>query len=153
MVLFIKLNNTIFFIGTKGYRAINYFYVINQSPKMKILFLTSLVIFISCFSSFGQLQLKEAKLGKGIENRVLTEESSTFPLNSKVYMWMKFSGGTGNITINWKNGTHTHSNSLTVGGDPWRTWAFATAYYAGEWTVSVTDDKGAPLKELTFTVQ
>ena len=120
---------------------------------MKNLFLITSVIILSYLPSFGQLQVKEAKFGKGIENRNLTEESSTFSLNSKVYLWMKFSGGTGNITINWKNGTHTHSNNLNVSSDPWRTWAFATAYYAGDWTVSVTDDKGVSLKELTFTVQ
>ena len=120
---------------------------------MKTLLLTFTISIFSFLTSFGQLQVKEAKLGKGVESRVLTEESSTFSLNSKVYLWMKFSGGTGNVTITWKNGTHTHSNNLNVEGDPWRTWAFATAYYSGEWNVSVTDDKGTSLKELNFTVQ
>jgi len=120
---------------------------------MKNLFITASLIAFSFLPSFGQIQVKEAKLGKGIENRVLTEESSSFSINSKVYLWMKFSGGTGSVIVTWKNGTHTHSNNLNVGGDPWRTWAFATAYYAGEWTVSVTDDKGTSLKEMAFTVQ
>ena len=120
---------------------------------MKSLFLTASVIAFSFLSSFGQIQVKEAKLGKGIENRVLTEESSSFSINSKVYLWMKFSGETGSVTVTWKNGAHSHTNNLNVGGDPWRTWAFATAYYPGEWTVSVTDDKGTSLKEMTFTVK
>ena len=41
---------------------------------MKNLFITASLIAFSFLPSFGQIQVKEAKLGKGIENRVLTEE-------------------------------------------------------------------------------
>jgi hypothetical protein len=120
---------------------------------MKNIIFTLFVLAVSSVACFAQLQVKEAKLGKGVENRLLTEESTAFATNSKIYLWMKLSGGTGNVTVTWKNGTHTHSNELAVSGNPWRTWAYATAYYPGNWTVSVTDDKGTSLKEMAFTVQ
>ncbi len=95
----------------------------------------------------------EAKLGTGIQDRMLTEEATEFELNSKAYVWFKVSGGTGDITVTWKNGDYSHSTTLSVGGSPWRTWAEKTLRNSGEWTVIVTSSDGAVLKELKFTVK
>lgn len=117
-------------------------------------FLFATVLFsLSFLPAFGQMKINEAKLGKDVQNRVVTEEATSFALQSKVFVWVKTSGGTGELTANWKNGNHSHTSTLTIGGDPWRTWAYMTAYSAGQWTVSITDDKGTVLKEMTFTVQ
>jgi hypothetical protein len=100
------------------------------------------------------IQITDAKLGTGVENRLLTGEDSTFTADAKVYLWMRITGATGEaLTVTWKNGTAIHSTTLNVGGSPWRTWANKTVAKAGEWTVSVADSKGASLKELTFTVK
>jgi hypothetical protein len=102
----------------------------------------------------GSLQIAEAKLGTNVENRELTGEDSTFALNSKVFLWMKVTGGASDqISVIWKNGEMTHSTTLMIGGSPWRTWATKTATKAGEWSVSVTDTAGNVLKDLMFKVE
>ena len=35
----------------------------------------------------GSLQVAEAKLGKGVQDRQITEEATTFAVNDKVYLW------------------------------------------------------------------
>jgi hypothetical protein len=102
----------------------------------------------------GGIQITEAKLGTGVENRELIGEDSTFALSSKVFLWMKVTGGTSDqITVIWKNGETTHPTTLMIGGSPWRTWATKNATKAGEWSVSVTDTAGSVLKEMTFKVE
>lgn len=121
--------------------------------KNKITLLFSAFLFSTFIPVFGQIKITEAKLGKGVQDRVVTEEATTFTKDSKVYFWMKTSGGTGELTVTWKSGSKANTRTLNVGGDPWRTWAYMTAYSAGDWTVSVTDDKGAVLKEMSFKVE
>lgn len=100
------------------------------------------------------LQIAEAKLGKGVQDRAITDEATTFAVNDKVYLWLKLTGsGSDTVTVTWKTGDSTSSTTLQVGGDPWRTWANKTVWKAGEWTVTVTDASDRVLKELTFTVQ
>jgi len=95
----------------------------------------------------------EVKLGTGILDRMITEEATEFELNSKAYVWLKLSGGTGDITVTWKSGDYSHSTTLSIGGNPWRTWAEKTLRQYGEWTVTVTSADGSVLKELKFTVK
>ena len=100
------------------------------------------------------VQVAEAKLGKGVQDRQITEEASSFAVNDKVYLWLKLTGGPSDpIKVDWKVGDSTDSVSLKVGGDPWRTWSSKTAFKAGDWTVTVSDAAGNTLKELKFTVQ
>jgi hypothetical protein len=100
------------------------------------------------------LQVTEAKLGKGIQDRAIAEESSSFAVNDKVYLVLKLTGGPSDpIKVTWKTGDATDSVTLKVGGNPWRTWSNKTAWKAGDWTVTVTDAGGQVLKELTFKVQ
>jgi hypothetical protein len=101
----------------------------------------------------GGLQVADAKLGKSVENREIKDEATTFAVGDKVFLWLKVTGGPGDIKVNWKLGDNTDSVSLNIGGNPWRTWSSRTVGKAGSWTVTVTDAAGATLKELTFTVQ
>ncbi len=100
------------------------------------------------------LQVADAKLGKGVQDRNITEEATTFAVNDKVYLWVKLTGGGSDaIKVNWKVGDSTDTVTLKVGGSPWRTWSSKTAWKAGDWTVTVTDASDQVLTELKFTVQ
>jgi Protein of unknown function (DUF2914) len=101
----------------------------------------------------GSLQVAEAKLGKGVQDRQITEEATTFAVNDKVYLWLKVTGGPAELKVNWKIDDQTDAVSLKIGGSPWRTWSTKTAFKAGDWTVTVTDAGGQVLKEMKFTVQ
>lgn len=100
------------------------------------------------------LEVAEAKLGKSVENRELAEETTTFALNDRAYLWMRVTGGPADsITVTWKTGENTYESKLNIGGSPWRTWSYKTCYVAGPWTVTITDAQGTVLKELSFTVE
>ena len=101
----------------------------------------------------GSPQVAEAKLGKGVQDRKITEEATTFAVNDKVYLWLKVTGGPAELKVNWKVDDQTDSVTLKIGGNPWRTWSTKTAFKAGDWTVTVTDAGGQVLKEMKFTVQ
>ena len=104
-------------------------------------------------SKMSGLQITEAKLGSNVEDRVLIGEDSTFNVNTKVFLWMRITGGASDqIMVTWKFGATTHITTLIVGGSPWRTWATKTVSKDGDWTVSVTDTSGRVLKEMMFKV-
>src|SRR3954467_7102345 len=96
------------------------------------------------------LQVSDAKLGKGVENKEIKDEATEFAVGEKAFLWLKLAGGTGDFKVNWKVGDATDTVSLTAGGTPWRTWSNKTLHKAGAWTVTVTDAAGATLKEMTF---
>jgi hypothetical protein len=111
------------------------------------------VLTFSSFAASAQnLEVSEAKLGKGVQNRALTDETTTFAVNEKAYLWLRVTGGPGDVKVNWSIGDHTDRVPLNIGGNPWRTWANKTLWQAGEWKVTVTDGDTV-LKELTFQVQ
>jgi hypothetical protein len=100
------------------------------------------------------IQIVDAKLGTDVKDRTIVDENTTFPLNSKVFVWLKIAGAVSEtITVKWANGDLTHETQLSIGGSPWRTWANKTVAKTGDWTVTVTDGSGNVLKELTFKVQ
>jgi hypothetical protein len=39
------------------------------------------------------LEVADAKLGKGVQDRNITEEATTFAVNDKGYLWLKLTGG------------------------------------------------------------
>jgi hypothetical protein len=122
----------------------------------KLLSLLTLVVFavLPLAALSDGLQVADAKLGKGVQDRKITEEASTFAVNDKVYLWLKLTGGPADsVNVNWKVGDSTDTVSLKVGGDPWRTWSNKTAWKAGDWSVTVTDAGGQVLKEMTFKVE
>lgn len=96
----------------------------------------------------------EAKLGKDVVDRELSEEASTFSVGERVYLWMRVTGAAGDsITVTWTHGEHSYDVMLGVGGSPWRTWAYKTAAYPGDWSVSVSDSQGNVLKQMSFKVE
>jgi hypothetical protein len=121
---------------------------------ISVLFLTAI-----CFSQERALaeqvlKVVDAKLGKSVENREIVGEDSIFTQNEKVYLWMKVTGGPADsLTVTWKHGTETYEAKLNIGGTPWRTWAYKTAWLTGEWSVTVSTASGEVLKEMNFTVK
>ncbi|HEY7759656.1 MAG TPA: DUF2914 domain-containing protein [Burkholderiales bacterium] len=101
------------------------------------------------------LKVAEAKLGKGVQDREITEEATAFALNERAYLWLRVNGGPADpIQVTWKSGDHTDTVPLKIGGGPtWRTWSSKTLWKAGDWTVTVTDAGGHVLQEVSFTVQ
>lgn len=100
------------------------------------------------------IQIVDAKLGKDVKDRMIVDEDSSFALESKVFLWLKVVGGTNEtIVVIWKRNSSFHETKLTIGGNPWRTWASKTVYKPGNWTVTITDSDGKVLKELNFKVQ
>ncbi len=100
------------------------------------------------------IQLVDARLGKDVKDRAVVDEDSVFSKGSKVFLWMKFTGGASDqVTVTWKTATFSHNTSIVVGGSPWRTWASKTVGKSGDWTVTVTDAGGKVLKELSFKVE
>lgn len=103
--------------------------------------------------TMSALTVAEAKLGKGVQDREIVDDTTTFALNDRVYLWLRVTGGPADsITVTWKTGDQSHSSKLNIGGSPWRTWSYKTAYTAGDWTVTVSDAAGNVLKEMAFTV-
>ena len=106
--------------------------------------------------SFSQdaVQVAEVKLGKGVQDRRVTEEASAFAINEKAYLWLRINGGAGQtIKVVWRNAELTDAVTLNLGGSPWRTWSSKTLAKAGDWTVTVTDASDQVLHEASFTVQ
>jgi hypothetical protein len=100
------------------------------------------------------MQVAASKLGKGVENREITEEATTFAVNEKAYLWMRVTGGEGqSVKVNWRTGDITDTVTLDIGGNSWRTWSSKTLWQAGAWTVTVTGPDDAVLAEIAFTVE
>lgn len=100
------------------------------------------------------LQVTEAMLGRSVENRELIDTASTFEVNDRVYLWLKVTGGAAgdSVTVIWKHGEHAYTTMLGIGGSSWRTWAYKTAWDAGDWAVTVADKDGNVLKEMSFKI-
>ncbi len=107
----------------------------------------------SVVASAQALEVSEAKLGKGVQDRQIVDETTTFAVNEKAYLWLRVTGGPGDITVTWSIGDHSDSVPLNIGGSPWRTWANKTLWQAGEWKATVTDSNGQVLNEISFQVQ
>jgi hypothetical protein len=114
---------------------------------------TALLIPLAALSQ-GSVTVADAKLGKGIQDREITEEATAFAVNDKGYLWLRVTGGPSDpVQVTWKSGDHTDTVSLKVGAATWRTWSSKTLWKAGDWTVTVTDAGGNVLKEIAFSVQ
>jgi hypothetical protein len=117
-----------------------------------------LILVVPVVAQEGQMEMKklevaDAKLGKDVQDRKIVDETTTFEVNEKAYLWMRVVGGpSDSITVTWKTGDMSYESKLNIGGSSWRTWANKTLYNAGPWTVTVTDASGTVLKEMSFTV-
>ena len=117
------------------------------------LFAAAVLLFSSAAVSAQALEVSEAKLGKGVQNREIVDEATTFAVNERAYLWLRVTGGPGEINVTWSIGDHSDTVPLKIGGSPWRTWANKTLWQAGDWKVTVTDSAGQVLKEISFQVQ
>jgi hypothetical protein len=122
---------------------------------MKKLFAAFAVLaFLAPGLVFAQAQVTEAKLGKDVVDRQIVDESKTFALNEKAFLWMRIEGAADEtINVTWTNGENNYPVSLNIGANPWRTWSSKLLHIPGEWAVAVTDAAGRPLYETTFNVE
>ena len=104
--------------------------------------------------AFPAGKVTEAKLGKSVVDRRITEETTAFAPGEKAFLWLKVEDAAGeSLTVTWQVDGQTYPATLAIGGTPWRTWASKTLHIAGEWTVTVTDAAGVTLNETKFTVK
>ncbi|HZF24336.1 MAG TPA: DUF2914 domain-containing protein [Burkholderiales bacterium] len=104
--------------------------------------------------AFAQNLVTDAKLGKNVVDREITDETTTFAVGEKAYLWLRVEGGTGEVLkVIWKIDDQEYPVDLRIGGSPWRTWATKTLHLAGDWTVTVTDAAGNTLNEASLKVQ
>ena len=104
--------------------------------------------------AFPAGKVTEAKLGKSVVDRRITEETTAFAPGEKAFLWLKVEDAAGeSLTVTWQVDGHSYPATLAIGGTPWRTWASKTLHIAGEWTVTVTDAAGATLNESRFVVK
>lgn len=121
--------------------------------KRLVAAIVSILLFVPALA-LSAASISEAKIGKGIVDREITEETATFALNETAYLWMRVVGGNGEtVTVTWSNGEQTFDVLLSIGNDSWRTWSSKILHLQGEWTVTVTDAAGATLHQSTLTVQ
>jgi len=105
-------------------------------------------------SAFSAVSISNAKLGKGIVDREISDETRSFALEETGYLWMRVVDGEGEtITVNWTNGDQSYDVDLNIGSNSWRTWSSKILHMPGTWTVTVTDSTGATLHQSTLTVQ
>ena len=104
--------------------------------------------------AFAQNLVTDAKLGRNVVDREIADETTTFAVGEKAYLWLRVEGGTGEtLTVVWKINDMEFPVDLSIGGSPWRTWATKTLHIAGDWTVTVTDAAGNTLNEAALKVQ
>ncbi len=120
----------------------------------KLIALCALLALLVPALVFAAGKVTEAKLGKGIVDRKIADETSTFAPGEKAYLWLKVEDAAGEmLTVTWEINGQTYPATLTIGASPWRTWASKTLHIAGDWTVTVTDAAGARLHESKLTVK
>jgi hypothetical protein len=112
-----------------------------------------LALFVPALA-FAQNLVTDAKLGRNVVDREVTDETTTFAVGEKAYLWLRVEGGTDEtLTVVWKINDLEFPVDLRIGGSPWRTWSTKTLHLPGEWTVTVTDAAGNILNKSTLTVQ
>jgi hypothetical protein len=112
-----------------------------------------LALFVPALA-FAQNLVTDAKLGRNVVDREVTDETTTFAVGEKAYLWLRVEGGTGEtLKVVWKVNDQEFPVDLRIGSSPWRTWATKTLHIAGDWTVTVTDAAGNTLNEVILKVQ
>jgi hypothetical protein len=112
-----------------------------------------LALFVPALA-FAQNLVTDAKVGRNVVDREVTDETTTFAVGEKAYLWLRVEGGTDEtLTVVWKINDLEFPVDLRIGGSPWRTWSTKTLHLPGEWTVTVTDAAGNILNKSTLTVQ
>jgi hypothetical protein len=95
--------------------------------------------------AFAQNLVTDAKLGRNVVDREVADETTTFAVGEKAYLWLRVEGGTDEtLTVVWKINDMEFPVDLRIGGSPWRTWSTKTLHLPGKWTVTVTDAAVTP---------
>lgn len=104
--------------------------------------------------AFAAGQVTEAKLGKGVVDRRISQETSTFAVRDRAYLWLRVEDTNEEmLTVTWKVNDLAFPVDLKINGSPWHTWASKALHIAGDWTVTVTDSAGKTLHENRFKVK
>ena len=120
----------------------------------KLLVLCAMLASLVPALAFPAGKVTEAKLGKSVVDRRITEETTAFAPGEKAFLWLKVEDAAGeSLTVTWQVDGQTYPATLAISGTSWRTWASKTLHIAGEWTVTVTDAAGATLSESRFVVK
>jgi hypothetical protein len=115
-----------------------------------------LALLASAFASlaFAQAAVTDLKVGRNVVDREIVEETTSFAVGDRAHVWLRVEGAAGqSVTVNFNNGSNEYPVKLDIGGSPWRTTANKLLHTAGEWTVTVLDVGGKPLREVKLTVQ
>jgi hypothetical protein len=121
---------------------------------LRSLFAAAALLMLSLPAAAQGLQVADVKLGKGVQDREIVDETTTFSVNEKAYLWLRVTGGPADdVKVTWSIGDHSDTVPLKIGSSSWRTWSSKTLWKAGEWTATVTDSSGEVLTEVKFTVQ
>ncbi len=122
--------------------------------KRIAMLLCSLALALPAAQALADAAVTEAKLGKSVVDRNVTNEATEFSVGEKAFFWMKVEGAADQtLTVTWIQGDNKYPVELKVGGSPWRTWSSKTLQSAGAWSVTVSDSSGKVLKEMTLTVK
>lgn len=106
----------------------------------------------------GGLEVVEASIATGIENREPVGVAETFPAGTeKLYCYSKVTGGTegDEIVHRWLKGTEEMAQvTLKVNGSPWRTFSSKTIApdMTGSWSVDILQGENV-LKTLKFEIK
>jgi hypothetical protein len=115
--------------------------------------LAMLALLVPAFA-YAAGTVAEAKLGRNVVDRQIVDETTTFAVGEKAFLWLRMEDAAGEtLTVTWKIDDQAYPATLSIGGTPWRTWANKTLHIAGEWTVTVTDAAGTTLNETKLTVK
>jgi hypothetical protein len=102
------------------------------------------------------LKVEKAVAATGVENREPVGENREFEASvGRVYCWTKIAAQTTPTTIKhvWYVGDHkVFEKALEIKYPSTRTWT-SKSLTAGNWRVDVTDDAGAVLSSVSFTVK
>lgn len=115
--------------------------------------LAMLTLLVPAFA-YAAGTVAEAKLGRNVVDRQIVDETTTFAVGEKAFLWLRMEDAASEtLTVTWTIDDQAYPATLSIGGTPWRTWANKTLHIAGEWTVTVTDAAGTTLNETKLTVK
>ena len=103
----------------------------------------------------ARLNVTEAALGTGVENRVPVGTGDAFNEGSRVYFFTWVVGGDAedHVTHVWiREEEEKFRIDLNIGGPSWRTWSYKTMHpgSVGNWTVEARDGEGNVLESMSF---
>ncbi len=124
------------------------------SKKTLLGHLLTLVVMVYASAAAAQATVAEMKVGRNVVDRQIVDETTSFAVGDRAFVWLRIEGAAGqSVTVNFSNGNTVYPVSLDIGASPWRTSANKLLHSPGEWTVSVLDVGGKPLREMKLIVK